>query len=208
MVGGQSWHIVHETPIFCSFRAEWTRGVAQAVECLLCKCKAPSSNPDLQKKVNLGNCTVLSFDVRTSNEMERNNRHVCYVKMSWCHQSPATYFIPWPSHSSTLPLASPWPASLPFPTLSGLPLRGQEMANHVLQTPFFSSFFFSYETGSFQTCDPPNSLSWVLGLQSYTTTLGFQTPLKAGSLFFFSFLVLGMEPRPLHYHLLYHWATT
>jgi hypothetical protein len=39
-----------QDPIFKITRAKWTGGVAQAVECLLCKLKALSSNPNPTKK--------------------------------------------------------------------------------------------------------------------------------------------------------------
>jgi hypothetical protein len=42
--------IVLETPIFKITRAKWTEDMLQAVEYLLCKHKAPSSNPSHTKK--------------------------------------------------------------------------------------------------------------------------------------------------------------
>jgi hypothetical protein len=44
------WKVVQETSIPKIFRAKWTGSIAQAVECLLCKCEAPSSNPSPAKK--------------------------------------------------------------------------------------------------------------------------------------------------------------
>jgi hypothetical protein len=49
-VRGQSGQIVCKTPISKITRAKWAGGVAQVVECLLCKCKAMSSNPSPTKK--------------------------------------------------------------------------------------------------------------------------------------------------------------
>jgi hypothetical protein len=48
-VEGQPRQIVNETPISKITRAEWTGGTAQAVEHLLCKYKALSSNPNPTK---------------------------------------------------------------------------------------------------------------------------------------------------------------
>jgi hypothetical protein len=46
----QPGEIFHETsPISKIIRGKWTGGVAQAVECLLCKYKALSSNSSLIK---------------------------------------------------------------------------------------------------------------------------------------------------------------
>jgi hypothetical protein len=50
MVQGQPGQIVHETPISKITRAKWTGDVAPAVEHLLCKCEALSSNPSPPKK--------------------------------------------------------------------------------------------------------------------------------------------------------------
>jgi hypothetical protein len=50
LVQGQPEQIVPETSISKISRAKWTAGVAQAVECLLCKCKALSSNLSLINK--------------------------------------------------------------------------------------------------------------------------------------------------------------
>jgi hypothetical protein len=50
MVQGQPRKIVQENPISKITRAQWTGGVAQAVEHQLCKCKALSSNPSFTKK--------------------------------------------------------------------------------------------------------------------------------------------------------------
>jgi hypothetical protein len=52
MIQGQLGQIVHEIPISKITRAKWTGGVAQAVERLLCKCKALSSNPGPTKNSN------------------------------------------------------------------------------------------------------------------------------------------------------------
>jgi hypothetical protein len=49
-VRGQPGQIVCKTPMSKITRAKWTAGVAQGVECLLCKCKALSSNPSVTKK--------------------------------------------------------------------------------------------------------------------------------------------------------------
>jgi hypothetical protein len=49
-VPGQPKQIVQETPISKITRAKWTGGMAQAIEHLLCKCEALSSNPSLTKK--------------------------------------------------------------------------------------------------------------------------------------------------------------
>jgi hypothetical protein len=54
---GRSGQIVPETPFPKITRVKWTGGVAQAIECLLCKGKALSSNPspiktDKQKEMN------------------------------------------------------------------------------------------------------------------------------------------------------------
>jgi hypothetical protein len=48
---GWAWEdqIVYETPFSKITRAKWTEGVAQAVEHLLCKCKALSVNPSPTK---------------------------------------------------------------------------------------------------------------------------------------------------------------
>jgi hypothetical protein len=37
----------HSDPISKIIRVKWTRGVTQAVECLICKCEALFSNPSL-----------------------------------------------------------------------------------------------------------------------------------------------------------------
>jgi Zn ribbon nucleic-acid-binding protein len=50
MVQGQSGQIVCEMPISNITIAKWTEGVAQVVECLLCKYKALSSNSSSIKK--------------------------------------------------------------------------------------------------------------------------------------------------------------
>jgi hypothetical protein len=53
VVRGQPTEIVFETPatsISKITRAKWTRGMAQAVENLLCKCESLSSNSIPQKK--------------------------------------------------------------------------------------------------------------------------------------------------------------
>jgi hypothetical protein len=42
--------IVLKTPISTISRTRWTGGVVQAIEHLLCKCKALSSNPSPAKK--------------------------------------------------------------------------------------------------------------------------------------------------------------
>jgi hypothetical protein len=54
LVQGQAGQIVCETPISKIARAKWTESAAQVVECLLCKCKALSSNhsPTKKKKKN------------------------------------------------------------------------------------------------------------------------------------------------------------
>jgi hypothetical protein len=41
----QQGQIVHKTPISKVTRVKWTRGLAQAVEFLLCRSKTVSSNP-------------------------------------------------------------------------------------------------------------------------------------------------------------------
>jgi hypothetical protein len=46
----QFWQIVPETPMGKRIRAKCTECVAQAVECLFCKCKAPSPNLSPTKK--------------------------------------------------------------------------------------------------------------------------------------------------------------
>jgi hypothetical protein len=68
MVGGQSEQIVLETPISKITRAKWTRGVAQVVHGLLCKCKALSSNPSpIKKRVKYFLLLlVLGFELRAS----------------------------------------------------------------------------------------------------------------------------------------------
>jgi hypothetical protein len=48
--GGQPRQIVCKTSIFKTARAKWTGGVAQAIEGLLCKLYALSSNPSPTKK--------------------------------------------------------------------------------------------------------------------------------------------------------------
>jgi hypothetical protein len=54
-VQGQSGQIVQKThPISKITRANWTGGVAQAEEHLLCKCKTLSSNPSPTKIKKLG----------------------------------------------------------------------------------------------------------------------------------------------------------
>jgi hypothetical protein len=50
MVPGEPRQIVSETPIPKITRAKWTRGVAQVVENLLCKCETLISNPSPEKK--------------------------------------------------------------------------------------------------------------------------------------------------------------
>jgi hypothetical protein len=50
MVGGQSRQIVCKTLAPKITRTKWTGGVVQAVERLLCKCEALSSNSSLTKK--------------------------------------------------------------------------------------------------------------------------------------------------------------
>jgi Zn ribbon nucleic-acid-binding protein len=50
IVQSQPRQIAHETPISKITRVKWTEDVAKAVECLLCKHKALSSNPCLAKK--------------------------------------------------------------------------------------------------------------------------------------------------------------
>jgi hypothetical protein len=45
MVQGQPGQILQETPISKITRAKWTGGVAQVVECLLCKHEALRSTP-------------------------------------------------------------------------------------------------------------------------------------------------------------------
>jgi hypothetical protein len=45
---------VFQDPHLQKARAKWTGGEVQVVECLLCKCKALSSNPTLTKKKNQG----------------------------------------------------------------------------------------------------------------------------------------------------------
>jgi hypothetical protein len=49
-VPGRPRQIVPETPISKTTKAKWTGVVAQAVEHLLCKCEALSSNPSPIKK--------------------------------------------------------------------------------------------------------------------------------------------------------------
>jgi hypothetical protein len=46
----QPGQIVHKSPSPKTTRAKWAGGMAQAVECLLCKCKALSSNSRTKKK--------------------------------------------------------------------------------------------------------------------------------------------------------------
>jgi hypothetical protein len=50
--------IVHETPppISKITRAKWTGGMAQAVERLVCKCEALSSNPNTKRKIKYLKC--------------------------------------------------------------------------------------------------------------------------------------------------------
>jgi hypothetical protein len=50
MVQGQPGQNSPQDPISKITKAKWTGGVTQAVESLLCKCKALSSNPILTKK--------------------------------------------------------------------------------------------------------------------------------------------------------------
>jgi hypothetical protein len=47
---GQPREILHQTPISKISRAKWAGGVAQVVECLLCKCQALISNFSPKKK--------------------------------------------------------------------------------------------------------------------------------------------------------------
>jgi hypothetical protein len=49
-VSGQSGRDNWRDLISSTTRAEWTEGVAQGVECLLCKTEALSSNPSATKK--------------------------------------------------------------------------------------------------------------------------------------------------------------
>jgi hypothetical protein len=45
-VRGQPRQILHKTPLISKItRIKWIGGIAKAVECLLCKCKALISNP-------------------------------------------------------------------------------------------------------------------------------------------------------------------
>jgi hypothetical protein len=50
VVQGQPRQIVCETPISKMIRAKWTESSDEVVECLLCKCKALSSNPSPTKE--------------------------------------------------------------------------------------------------------------------------------------------------------------
>jgi hypothetical protein len=58
-VGEQPGQIVLKNPISKIIREKWAAGMVQAVECLLCKCKALSSNPsptkEKKKRVTLPN---------------------------------------------------------------------------------------------------------------------------------------------------------
>jgi hypothetical protein len=55
-VQGQPRQMVQEIPIFKITRAKWTGGMAKAVECLLCKSEALSSDSRLPPYKNVGLC--------------------------------------------------------------------------------------------------------------------------------------------------------
>jgi hypothetical protein len=55
-----------QDPISKIARAKWTRDVAQIVKCLLCKCKALSSNPSLTEK-NWNGSKILMWDQKIWN---------------------------------------------------------------------------------------------------------------------------------------------
>jgi hypothetical protein len=55
-VRGQPGLTICETPISKLARAKWTRGVALVAECLLCNCKALSSDPSPTKKRKKFHC--------------------------------------------------------------------------------------------------------------------------------------------------------
>jgi hypothetical protein len=75
-------------------RAKWTRGVAQMVECLLCNCKAKSSNPRPTKKEISKNILCLlgsSCDKRGLNLQKARGRQMCsllYANSLKCHKKP------------------------------------------------------------------------------------------------------------------------
>jgi hypothetical protein len=52
---GQLEQIVHRDPISSITRAKWTGSVAQALECLLCKCEVLSLKAQSHKKGGAGN---------------------------------------------------------------------------------------------------------------------------------------------------------
>jgi hypothetical protein len=63
VVQSQPKKVVLMTSISKITGAEWSRGVAQVVECLLCKCEALSSNPcPAQKKKSCGRLKRIFFN--------------------------------------------------------------------------------------------------------------------------------------------------
>jgi hypothetical protein len=68
LVQSQPRKIVLETPISKTTRTKWTGGVAQAADCLLCKCETLSSNPSptkkKQNKENIKNTFICSHQVK------------------------------------------------------------------------------------------------------------------------------------------------
>jgi hypothetical protein len=56
---------IQEETKFCSEDSRaWAAGVTQAVECLFCKCKVPSSHPSPTKKIGLFSTQLTSGEVR------------------------------------------------------------------------------------------------------------------------------------------------
>jgi hypothetical protein len=70
----QPGQIVHKSPSPKTTRAKWAGGMAQAVECLLCKCKALSSNSRTKKKKKKGR---KKFQVKNTGINSRENSTLC-----------------------------------------------------------------------------------------------------------------------------------